>query len=168
MKKYTPLKYAILILILFAIDQVTKTLVQNANAHFAIIEDVLRVDYTLNDGLVFGFFSGVTATHTLLLALFAVVALSIFTYLLLKTDFKDPRTKWYAIGLSLLIAGTLGNSYDRLFRDGHQVVDFINFIAFPNVWYFPFNFADVFLNVGLGFFFIDVFFLEKKRVVKHG
>lgn len=157
-------KWIILIIGLLGIDQLTKYIVfTNKIMDQAIIKDVLHIQYTKNYGLVFGMFQGATTSHTILLAGFAVLALGVFGFMLYKNDFKDKRTKWYALALSLLIAGTLGNAIDRLFQADNGVIDFIAFIAFPQVWNFPFNFADAFLNVGLVLLFIDVFFLEKKR-----
>jgi len=149
---------------LLGLDQLTKFLVASNESNFAIIKDVLHVTYIRNHGLVFGFFQGATSTHRTLLAILALISLLIFSYLFSRIDFKDKRTFWLSLSFSLLIAGTLGNAIDRLFQPDHGVIDFIDFKGFGSLWTYVFNFADVYLNVGLVIFFIDVFFLEKKRV----
>ncbi len=148
---------------LLALDQISKYIVSANEVNMAIIEDFLHITYVRNLGLVFGFFQGATSTHTALLTIFAIITFGIFAYLFSKIDFKDKRTKWYALALSFLIAGTLGNGIDRLFQPDHGVIDFIDFRGLGDLWTYIFNFADIYLNVGLALFFIDIFFLEKKR-----
>lgn len=162
MKKWIALSISLL-----AIDQITKYLVASNEANFALIQDILHVTYVRNLGLVFGISQGATSTYTLLLALFAVAAMAVFIYLFIRIDFKDKRTTLYALALSMLMAGTLGNAIDRLFQYDHGVIDFIDFRGFGDIWTYIFNFADVFLNVGLVLLFIDIFFLEKKRNTTH-
>lgn len=157
-------KWIGIILGLLAFDQLTKWIVSSNQINQAIIEDFLHITYVRNHGLVFGFFQGATTTHTLVLAGFALLALAIFGYMFYKVDFTDKRTVWLSLALSLLIAGTLGNAIDRLFQPDHGVIDFIDFKGLGDLWTYVFNFADVYLNVGLALFFIDAFFLEKKRV----
>ena len=66
--------------------------------------------------------------------------------------------------LALLIAGSFGNAIDRAIQIDHAVIDFIDF---NGIWNAIFNFADTFLNVGIFLFFVDTFFLEKKRAVRN-
>lgn len=157
-------KWIIIIVGLLGIDQLSKYLVAKNNIiEYPLIKNFLEIDYTRNSGLVFGMFPGATSTHTFLLALFALIALGIFSYMFAKNDFSDKKTIWYSLALSLLIAGTLGNAIDRLLQPDHSVIDFILFRGFNDIFPYTFNFADAFLNVGLVLLFIDVFFLEKKR-----
>ncbi|QWC00627.1 signal peptidase II [Mycoplasmatota bacterium] len=152
---------------LLALDQITKFLVATYEVNYSIIENFLHITYVRNLGLVFGFFQGATATHTFMLTAFAVIAVTVFGVLFFKNDFEDKRTRWYALALSLLIAGTLGNAIDRLFQPDHGVIDFIDFKGLGDLWTYIFNFADVYLNVGLAILFVDVFFLESKRKKEH-
>lgn len=161
MKKWIIISFAFL-----AFDQLTKILVSTyAPFHqkVPVIKGVLNIFYDTNTGVAFGMFEGITQTYTLILTFFALFALGIFGYLFIKNDFSDKRTKWYALALSLLIAGTLGNAIDRLFQPENAVVDFIDVAFLGDLWGYTFNFADVYLNVGLVLLFIDIFFLEPKR-----
>ena len=160
-------KWIALMLGLLAFDQLTKFLVATYEINYGIIEGFLHITYVRNLGLVFGMFQGATSTHTIVLTIFALIALSVFGVMFYKNDFKDKRTNWYVLALTLLIAGTLGNAIDRLFQPDHGVIDFIDFRGLGNLWTYVFNFADVYLNVGLAILFIDVFFLENKRRKKH-
>ncbi|MDA3931261.1 MAG: signal peptidase II [Tenericutes bacterium] len=160
-------KWIALMVGLLAFDQLTKFLVATYEINYGLIEGFLHITYVRNLGLVFGMFQGATTTYTLVLTIFALIALSIFGVMFYKNDFKDKRTHWYALALTLLIAGTLGNAIDRLFQPDHGVIDFIDFRGLGDLWTYVFNFADVYLNVGLVILFIDVFFLENKRRKEH-
>ncbi len=161
------LKWIIVILSMVGLDQLTKTLVVNHFSDYAadvektipIIEDFFHITYTRNTGVVFGFFEGFAENYVILLALIAV-ALTIFVWMFIKIDFKDKKLFWYAFGLSLLIAGALGNGIDRLFQPDHAVIDMIDF---RGIWAYIFNVADICLNVGIALFIFDQFILEPKR-----
>ncbi|MCK4552498.1 MAG: signal peptidase II [Tenericutes bacterium] len=156
-------KWIIIILALIGLDQATKFIVL---ANFTIegetlpvIQDFFHITYVRNSGAVFGMFQGLAETHVIFL-IFISIALVIFGYLFIKNNFKDKKTFWYTLGLSLLIAGALGNAMDRLFQPDHNVVDFIDF---RGIWAYIFNVADICLNVGIAIFMIDQFLLEPKR-----
>lgn len=158
---------------LFGLDQLSKFLI--ASNYFesesrVIISQVLNFTYVRNGGLVWGLEQGATEKYVLPLALLAAAAMGIFIYLFIKNDFTDKRTKWYLLALSFLMAGTLGNGIDRLIQSDHRVIDFIDvelFNGFLDNLLAVFNLADLYLNVGLVLLFIDIFFLEKKRMAPH-
>ena len=68
---------------------------------------------------------------------------------------------FYTIGLSLMIAGTIGNFIDRACLS--YVRDFITFgfFSFPS-----FNVADMCMCVGIVMFFIDTLFGDAKILWK--
>jgi len=71
------------------------------------------------------------------------------------------------IALGMLLAGALGNLYDRIFNDG-KVVDFISVdlhVRFANPWP-TFNIADVLLTVGVGILMIHLFRHSDGQAVK--
>jgi lipoprotein signal peptidase len=64
------------------------------------------------------------------------------------------REKWLMAALGLILAGTVGNLYDRLVFNG--VRDFLHFYYFE--W--PvFNLADCFLVVGAGMLLLQAIFV---------
>jgi signal peptidase II len=161
-------KWIIAILALLGIDQATKLYFASTLSEgdtIPIIEDFFHFTYTLNTGIVFGGMQGTSETYYWIFLIFAVIALGVFGYMFFKSDFNNKKLFIYRLALALLIAGTLGNSIDRIFQAQHAVHDFIDF---RGIWDYIFNFADVFLNVGIFFFFFDTFFLEKKRVETSG
>ena len=157
------IKWIVLILALVGLDQITKALVvanfASEGDTFAVIQDFFHITYVRNSGAVFGLFQGLAETYVIFLV-FISIALIVFGYMFVKNDFKDKRTFWFSLGLSLLIAGALGNAADRLFQPDHNVVDFIDF---RGIWSFVFNIADICLNIGIAVFIVDQFLLEPKR-----
>ncbi|HOW37501.1 MAG TPA: signal peptidase II [Candidatus Izemoplasmatales bacterium] len=151
---------------LVVIDQVTKALVMvNLPVEtdtLPIIRDFFHFTHVRNSGAVFG----IGGDHGWLLFFFIFAALAatvLFAVMFAKNNFGDKRTRWYALSLSLLMAGTAGNLIDRIFQFDHQVVDFIDF---RGIWPYVFNVADMCLCIGIGLFLFDQLFLEPKRVKK--
>ncbi len=155
--------WILVIIGLVGIDQLTKALVLARFTYegqsLPVIENFFHITYVRNSGAVFGIFQGLAETYIIFLVIMGI-ALILFGYMFVKNDFKDKRTFWYSLALSLLIAGALGNAIDRLFQFDHNVVDFIDF---RGIWSFVFNFADMCLNVGIALFIFDQFLLEPKR-----
>jgi len=81
-----------------------------------------------------------------------------FFYLISKSNFKTM--KFYSVGISLMIGGTIGNLIDRVFRG--YVIDFLDFDIF-GYSYPTFNVADMALVIGVIMFAIDILFLETRR-----
>ncbi|MFO1382677.1 MAG: signal peptidase II [Moraxella osloensis] len=74
---------------------------------------------------------------------------------------KFQQAKLLALGLSLVMAGALGNLIDRV-RLGY-VIDFVCALG-GDAWHFLiFNMADVAINIGVALILIDAFLLESKR-----
>src|ERR1051325_626111 len=78
------------------------------------------------------------------------------------------KPKWIlTISLGMILAGTLGNMYDRVFTDAHEVRDFIKFYYRPaaggeKVWPL-FNLADAFICVGVFLLTIEMMFFDEKK-----
>lgn len=148
---------ALFILGFIILDQLTKYIaVLTLTEGFSniIIPNLLRFQLVYNDGASFGILSG----NQLFFAVITVVALIIFGYLFTEISFKGKRV--FSFAIILLIAGTLGNAIDRTFID-RGVIDFINIPMMP--FFATFNFADMYMNVGIVLFIIDLLFLEGKR-----
>ena len=127
------------------LDQATKLWVTHSfSLHESrpVIDDIFSFTYVVNYGAAWSMFSG----HGALLLLIAclVGAAAIFF-------FRSLAERYYAI--MLVLAGTVGNSIDRLWRGG--VVDFLDF-HWRNVWRYPvFNVADIMICVGIGLFVLS-------------
>ena len=162
-------KWILIILGLLGLDQLTKLWVVTSFAAegdtIPVIDGFFHWTYVRNSGAVFGLFQGLAETHVIFI-IFVSIALIIFGVLFYKTDLTDKQLFWYHLALALMIAGALGNGFDRLFQPDHNVVDFIDF---RGIWSYVFNVADICLNVGIGLFILDAFILEPKRKkVTHG
>ncbi|GIG56723.1 hypothetical protein Lfu02_10950 [Longispora fulva] len=97
-----------------------------------------------NPGAAFGIASGMTFVFAIIAAV-AIVAI-------VRMASRLRSVSW-AVGLGLLLGGTIGNLGDRLFRApgflrGH-VVDFVSVFG-PDAKYFPaFNLADAAITLGV-------------------
>ena len=88
-----------------------------------VLDGALEFRRSLNDGAVFGSFSGLTN----LFIVASVLALIFLVYLFKRSD---PRQWSMHVALGMVLAGALGNLYDRLFvkadvvivraEDGHE------------------------------------------------
>ena len=105
--------------------------------------NVLSLTYIKNDGAAWSSFSGQQWFFLILTPIVLVVALWFL--------WKKMAQNWYFIGLTLIIAGALGNFIDRI-RQGFVVDMFqTEFINFP-----IFNISDILLSVGFVLLFIAI------------
>ena len=144
----------ILILILLVIDQVSKYLIfflMEENQMIPVIHNFFYIASKRNFGAAWSMFYG----RSVFLIIITIIALGFFIYLFKDVDFRKKR--FYSYGVTLMIAGALGNFIDRL--TGHGVIDFLKFIIFG--YHFPvFNFADMCLVVGVILFAVDLIFYD--------
>lgn len=155
--KIRPLISALIIALLVVIDQISKviaynTLAVNGNAS-TIKNAVFSFYYVENTGISF---SMLNSKMTLIIIITTIILICLL-YVLIKT----PKTLYYmpfSITLSVIVAGAIGNLYDRIFRG--YVIDFImlEFINFP-----VFNFADICVCIGLLVLVILIFFRYKDK-----
>jgi len=150
MKKY--IIFAIIIILLIVLDQVTKTLIlrtMDLGDSYVVIENFFEITSHRNKGASWGMFQG----QLTFFYITTIVAYGFFAYLAKDIDFK--KKPMYTIAILLLIAGTTGNFIDRILYQ--EVVDFLDFII---VGYdFPiFNVADMCLVIGAFALGIDVVF----------
>ncbi|HEX6548991.1 MAG TPA: signal peptidase II [Candidatus Dormibacteraeota bacterium] len=129
--------FAVIAVAVFIVDRVTKGLV-NANIdpgrEVAAIPGLVWITNTRNSGAAFGF---APAGGTLFLAASAVVAVALVVYVA-----QHPGRTWTDALLGLILGGTLGNGYDRLFHG--SVTDFVALH-----WWPVFNVADSAISVGV-------------------
>ena len=131
--------YALLVLILVALDQVVKYLVV-ANIplgeHVPFLPYIMDLTYVQNTGAAFSIFS----EHTWILTMISLVVSVILAVALWKGFFRHPLGR---LSLTLLLAGAVGNLIDRVRLQ--YVVDMFH-VLFMN--FAVFNVADVFVVVG--------------------
>jgi len=138
--------YFVLLAALLAVDQATKALVARTVDLYqtiTVIPGFFNITRIHNKGAIFGTFS--QTDNTLVFALlttasFAALVLVVFYY------FKTPAAeKLMRVALTLIMAGALGNLFDRFIR-GH-VIDFLDFYVGNAHWPF-FNAADSCISIG--------------------
>lgn len=131
--------YAILTVVLVALDQLVKYLVlQNIplGGHVPFIPYLVELTYVQNTGAAFSMF----AEHTWLLTLISLVMSVVLAVAIWKNFFAHPLGK---LTLTLVLAGAVGNLIDRAFR--HFVVDMFNVLFME---FAVFNVADCCVVVG--------------------
>lgn len=156
MKKSWP--YLLFVVSMLILDQLTKIIIARnipLYSHIRIIPGFFDLTHIRNRGAIFGFFSqsGSRAIHLFLLAA-SLVALVLIIYYFLKIS---PDKKLIKISLSLILAGALGNLFDRCIQG--YVVDFLDF--YVRNWHWPtFNVADSCISIG-AFLLVIIFFFKR-------
>ncbi len=125
------------------------------NGDIEFIRNFISFSYSENTGATFGSFTGKTGA----LIAFTAVGLSILLFYLI---FNKKENKFFRVLLVLILAGGLGNLYDRIVFG--YVRDFINFDFWPN--FATFNVADSFLTVATILFAIYAIFFMPKDIKK--
>jgi len=138
--------YLGLVGLLVALDQLTKTLVAGTVDLYRsvpVIPGFFNITHIRNSGAIFGFFSNSESLPVFIgLRAATVLALGFVVFYFIKTPAGAKLTK---MALALVLAGALGNFFDRLFRG--YVTDFLDF--FLGQAHFPFfNVADSCITVG--------------------
>lgn len=137
-------KYLISVLILVAIDQLSKYLAyENLGITSMQITSFLSLTFAQNYGAAFSFLADSGGWQRYFLSSVSIVAsIAIIIWM-----FKIPgKYKAKLVSLTLILSGALGNMIDRVMNG--FVIDFID--VHYQTFYFPiFNFADVFISIGV-------------------
>lgn len=158
-RKRTPLYYlvysAIIALGIF-LDQITKWLsvkYLKPIDKIPIIEGFLHLDYDTNTGMAFSMLDGADERWIFItVSSLLIIAMSLYLY------FGMPSNTLYAVSVSMVISGGIGNMIDRLFLG--YVHDFI-YLRLINA---TFNGADSFVCVGAG---LLIFALIRDTVIEY-
>jgi signal peptidase II len=128
---------------------------EEGGRELSIIRGWLRLVASRNPGIVFGFnfgeSFGIGPSGGRLLTILLTAATSALIFYIFAAS--RPRQRWLHLACGLILAGALGNLYDRLLF-GH-VRDIIQITAHAAVggvtlqWPYVFNVADVYLVVGV-------------------
>jgi signal peptidase II len=126
--------------VVVVVDQLTKHWALNALDNGRVVDLVgsLRFNLAFNTGMAFSQGEGVGR-------IVPILAISVVAALLMAVGRSSSR--WFSVGVGLIVGGSLSNVIDRLFRgdgwfDG-AVVDFIDV-----QWWPVFNIADAAIVVG--------------------
>ena len=131
-----------------------------------LIPSALNLHLTRNGGAVFGIGQGQRAFFVLI----SVLAIGVIGYMFARSA---ARAKGYHVALALILAGALGNLYDRLTL-GHvrDMLHLLPGVNLPFGWRWPngsyevypwiFNIADVALVFGVGLMVIVMWRSDRK------
>lgn len=147
--------YIAIILGFVILDQITKFIVfisMTEHQSIPIFKNFFYLTSVRNTGAAWSKFENQMG----LFYIISLLAIGLFAYFLITTGDLITK-KIYTISLILVIAGTIGNFIDRLFRK--EVIDFLDIIIFG--YDFPiFNLADICLTIGTIGIAISVLFYE--------
>jgi signal peptidase II len=138
------MKKIILITAIFILDRVSKTYFLNLQESGTevdfYINSILNFYLVWNTGIGFGLISLEAGIFYHILTSIIVIVNIILIYFLFKTK------GFYTYLIAIIIGGSLGNLFDRLYY--YAVPDFID-LHFGNYHWFIFNIADIFITIGI-------------------
>ena len=146
----------LIVLTIFIIDRATKLLmIKAAEPNYdlnILVTPFLNLNLIWNDGIAFGLFSFNEKVYYNLITFIIFMITLIIIYFMLKSKGLEK------IGFLMIIGGSLGNLFDRLYYS--SVPDFIDF-HYNNFHWFIFNVADIFISLGVILLLILEIFLKK-------
>jgi len=152
------MKKIIIILSIFFFDRATKIYLLNLQADGVDIDfyiyPFLNFYLVWNTGIGFGLASmEANIYYHILTSIIVIINIGLIFFLMrLKTI--------YAYLIALIVGGSLGNLFDRIYY--YAVPDFID-LHFGNYHWFIFNIADIFITAGIiGFILVEI--LKKEKI----
>jgi len=120
-----------------------------------IIPGIFRFSFVLNKGIIWGIASQGSILFLIIPSFAIPLILLIFKYIHVFSGHPEDKSRFnllITVAFGLIMAGAVGNLYDRIFF--HGVRDFLDFyfINWP-----IFNLADVYISIGVALIIIDVF-----------
>ena len=155
------MKKIIIISAIFFFDRATKVYLINLQTEGIDIDfyiyPFLNFYLVWNTGIGFGLASMETNIYYHILTLIIVIINVGLIFFLMKSK------KAYTYLIALIIGGSLGNLFDRIYY--YAVPDFIDLHLGKYHW-FVFNVADIFITVGIiGLLFVEL--LKKEKISKN-
>ena len=146
-----------IIISIFILDRLTKLYViylDKINSGSEIFSSkFLNVYLIWNEGIAFGLFSFNDHFYYNFLTGIIVIVTFIIFFFMIKTKGGEKY------GFMMILGGSLGNIFDRLYYSA--VPDFID-IHYQNFHWFIFNVADIFITLGVLILILLEIFLKKK------
>ena len=152
------MKFFFIILVLFSLDRATKVYLLNLqedgiDINF-YVNSFLNLYLIWNNGIGFGLAAMESNVYYHAITFVIILVNIALLFFLLKSKGID------AYLLSLVIGGSLGNLFDRLYY--YAVPDFID-LHIGNYHWFIFNVADIFITLGIiGLILAEI--LKKKKI----
>ena len=141
-------------ILLIIIDQSTKIFIAKImfNNMFESIGlfPFLNIVFVRNTGISFGLFSDGGLLNRYFFTAFSIIIGSILLFISLLT-----KEKFMRLSLLMISSGAIGNAIDRIYFGG--VIDFIDFFIYNFHWP-AFNFADIFITIGVILLFFENIF----------
>ena len=147
----------VIIIAIVALDQWSKWMIKTSyNLYHSepIIEGFFHFTYVTNDGMAFGLSFPGGKTFLLIVTL---ILTGIIMWMLWKERYSHNLIK---IGLSLILAGAIGNMIDRMLYG--KVVDFLDIMIGDFHWYI-FNVADSAVTSGMILFILHSILIGEKK-----
>jgi len=140
----------VVLALVLALDRISKVLAQTFLVQGPVaVGPFFQWNYVENTGSAFGMMQGANG-------ILIGVMLVIIAYLLHSWQELCAQSKWVKWGCVLILAGALGNLYDRITLG--YVVDFLDFLVWP-----VFNVADSAITLGGSLLVISLFFHKKEK-----
>ena len=146
----------LVVVLLVLLDFLSKKIVFNFIGFNKLVPIMPFIDITHihNYGISFGLFAGVLPFWFIVLVGIVMTILLLFW----MSKISNELEKW---GILLIIAGAISNIGDRLINN--YVLDFI-FLHYKKYYWPAFNFADIFISVGILIIIIESYKIYKTRL----
>ena len=149
----------IIIFFIFFLDRISKIYVLNLAENQGIIDitinPFLNIILVWNSGIGFGLLQFDENIIYNLITVLIVIVNIIIIYLIFNSE------KLHKILFSMILGGSLGNLYDRIYYN--SVPDFID-LNYNGYHWFVFNVADIFISLGIiALIFLELFIKTKNE-----
>ena len=143
---------------IFILDRLSKYFIlelSSADENLNIpITSFLNFNLVWNSGIAFGLFSFNEQFYYNIITLIIIIITLVILFFAIKSNGVEK------IGFSMILGGSLGNIFDRLYYTA--VVDFID-LHINNIHWFIFNIADIFISLEV-IILISLEFFDKKKI----
>ena len=149
----------IFVLVLFAIDRISKILILKNFINNSLSEiyfnSFLNFSLVWNSGIGFGILQiEPNIFYSIISIIITAINLILIYWMLTSSNYLE------SIFISIILGGALGNLFDRYYYS--SVPDFID-LHYESFHWFTFNIADIFITIGIiGLIIIDLFKIKKK------
>ncbi len=142
----------------FTLDRLSKiyilNILNNEGQVDFYVNQYLNIYLVWNTGIGFGLFSSESKIiYNIITFLIIIINLIIFYFAIIETKFKS-------FILMIILGGSLGNLFDRIYYKA--VPDFID-INFGQFHWFVFNVSDIFISIGIICLILSEFLIYKAK-----